>query len=63
MINAFEAKYQDEEPGERSGGWEVVQWDWIALDGGVKSGHRVSNHYGDEEGCVKEAARLNRALG
>ena len=62
MIEAFEAVYQDDEPGERLGGWEVIQWDWVKLDGTAKSGHKVSRHYSDEEGCIKEAARLNKMV-
>ena len=58
-VDVFEAIYQDEEPGERYGGWEVIEWTFVTLDGKAKSGKKWSQHYSDEAGCIKEAARLN----
>lgn len=61
-VNTFEAVYQDEEPGERSGGWEVIEWTWVKLDGTAKQGRKHSAHYWDEDGCKKAAAELNKQV-
>ena len=61
-VHTYEAVYRDDEPGERSGGWEVVEWTVVTLDGKAKQGRKHSDYYWDEEGCKKEAWRLNKEL-
>ena len=62
QVPTFEAVYYDDEPGERLGGWEVVRWEFVTLDGGAKQGRKEAAYFSDEEGCVKEAARLNKLV-
>lgn len=61
-VHTYEAVYQDDEPGERLGGWEVIEWTFVTLDGKAKQGRKHSAHYWDEAGCKKAAWRLNKEL-
>ena len=50
----FEAVYYEEEYGERSARWEVIEWVNINSKTGSKSGHSVKTFRVDEEHLARE---------